>query len=52
MNFEISTEVNLDMTVRITGRDQATGADVLKLNAKIESIKKKNVAALEGDLKE
>lgn len=26
--------------------------DVLKLNAKIESIKKKNVAALEGDLKE
>lgn len=26
--------------------------DVLKLNAKIEKIKKKNVAALEGDLKE
>ena len=26
--------------------------DVLKLNAKIEKIKKKNVAALEGELKE
>lgn len=38
MNFEISTEVNLDMTVRITGRDQATGADVLKLNALFKAV--------------
>ena len=26
-------EVNLEMTVRISSRDQVTGADVLKLNA-------------------
>lgn len=38
MNFEISTEVNLDMTVRITGRDQATGADLLKLNALFKAV--------------
>lgn len=38
MNFEISTEVNLDMTVRITGRDQATGADILKLNALFKAV--------------
>lgn len=38
MNFEINTEVNLDMTVRITGRDQATGADVLKLNALFKAV--------------
>lgn len=38
MNFEISTEVNLDMTVRITGRDQATGQDVAKLNALFKAV--------------
>ena len=38
MNFEINTEVNLDMTVRITGRDQATGADILKLNALFKAV--------------
>lgn len=36
MNFE--TEVNLDMTVRITGRDQVTGTDLLKLNALIKAV--------------
>ena len=38
MNFEISTEVNLDMTVRITGRDQATGQDIAKLNALMKAV--------------
>lgn len=36
MNFE--TEVNLDMTVRITGRDQVTGTDLLKLNALFKAV--------------
>jgi len=36
MNF--NTEVNLDMTVRITGRDQVTGADLLKLNALFKAV--------------
>ena len=38
MSLIIQTEVNLDMTVRITGRDQVTGADIGKLNALIEAI--------------
>ena len=36
MNF--NTEVNLDMTVRITGRDQVTGVDLLKLNALFKAV--------------
>lgn len=38
MNFDVSTEVNLDMTVRITGRDQATGQDIAKLNALMKAV--------------
>lgn len=38
MNFDVSTEVNFDMTVRITGRDQATGQDVAKLNALFKAV--------------
>lgn len=38
MGFNINTEVNLDMTVRITGRDQVTGADLQKLNAALAAI--------------
>ena len=38
MSLNIQTEVNLDMTVRITGRDQVTGADIGKLNALFEAV--------------
>lgn len=38
MSLNIQTEVNLDMTVRITGRDQVTGADLLKLNALFKAV--------------
>ena len=38
MSLNIQTEVNLDMTVRITGRDRVTGADIGKINALIEAI--------------
>lgn len=38
MNFDVSTEVNFDMTVRITGRDQATGQDIGKLNALFKAV--------------
>ena len=36
MTFQ--TEVQSDMTVRITGRDQVTGADIGKLNSLFEAV--------------
>lgn len=38
MSLNIQTEVNLDMTVRITGRDQVTGEFIGKLNALFETV--------------
>ncbi len=38
MSLNIQTEVNLDMTVRITGRDQVTGEFIGKLNALFEAV--------------